>query len=376
MELGYDFRMSPGWRICLLGLGMVLVPDQVWAQAWVPETQTLSVDVGYSFAFSRNHAFENRFSQIDPETGEETTLTEDGGLHSQIFHLAVDYTPVRNLGIHVALPLVMSRCLFDEDPEKNLCQEHLLQPGFENLHDGNYRAWLTDLITEVRYKLTLPGEILFTPEVGILIPTNDYPTLGHVAPGRGLLELSAGFSTARGFPDLLGLYTHFHYHFSYVGSPNTPCRGCLADAVSPEIQPHRSTMDLEFGVFPYEWLSFRALVNVIFTHDGVSYGDPNVFPTSVRPVIDQINTQIESPYRERRLDHDALRRERVVLIGGGVGVSPTPDLTVGLLYQQWVWGVNTHDTSALSLNLTWRVFSEAPVVGEYKNPFEEEFYEE
>jgi hypothetical protein len=64
-----------------------------------------------------------------------------------------------------------------------------------DIDDGTWHGTLTDLLVTAHYQVS-KGPVAFAPYVGIVIPTHDYPTIGHAAPARGLDEYWLGFYTA------------------------------------------------------------------------------------------------------------------------------------------------------------------------------------
>jgi len=59
------------------------------------------------------------------------------------------------------------------------------------IDDGTWHSTFTDLQVTVNYQL-INGAFGLAPYVGALIPTHDYTTFGHAAPGRGLNEVWIG----------------------------------------------------------------------------------------------------------------------------------------------------------------------------------------
>jgi hypothetical protein len=350
---------------------LLLAPITAHAQAWVPTTHSLSADFGYTFAFSGRHAFESKYKQqaIDQCSaqvdGLDSRFTPDGGLHSHIFNFGIDYTPYENLAFRVSLPLVASRYLKEQDCEGRF---HIQTPGYY-VDDNQLHTAVSDIKGEARYMISLFDMLALTPAVGFSYPTWDYPTLGHASVGRGLWELTLGLNAGLSFGELVeGLYIHARYIFGVSQAPETPCDLCLVrigpeENVNPEVSVHRSYLDFEVGYFILDWLSVRVDLHWQTTHGGFAYGEQAV-------PQDGVDLQV---VQARFFDHDALRKEMFLLVGGGVGVSPIDGLVISALYQQWITGWNTHDTSAFSLTLSYQLFSLGEEVGEYEDPFEGEY---
>ena len=129
------------------------------------------------------------------------------------------------------------------------------------------------------------GAIAFAPYVGVIIPTHDYVTLGHAAPGRGLEEYWLGFYVATSLHQWIPrTYVDFRTNYAFV------------EEVA-NVSHDRTNLGLELGYYFNESVSARFFVARQWTHGGIGIPVP---PTD--PLF---------PY------HDQLAEDEFLNVGGG-----------------------------------------------------------
>jgi len=148
-----------------------LTAGLLWAgfahgQAWLPSQGSADLTFSYSDSWTTRHWLPN---------GD----TVDAG-HTRIltYSLAAEYSPTDRWMLALSLPLVQG-------------EYHGAHPHPTYVDDGSYHETITDLRMEAHYQLLL-NPLAIAPYVAYVLPTHEYETLGHAAPGRGLDELWVG----------------------------------------------------------------------------------------------------------------------------------------------------------------------------------------
>ena len=153
----------------------------------------------------------------------------------------------------------------------------------------------------MHYQFT-DGPVAVAPYVGVIIPTQEYVTFGHSAPGRGLEEYWVGFYAGTSLNEWIPrTYVQVRGNYAFV------------ERVM-DIAHDRSNATLEIGHFLTDRLSLRVLVSKQWTHGGINVPVPLDSP--LFPV------------------HDRLAAEEFVNLGAGVN-----------------WTINVGSVSTAS---TWR----------------------
>jgi hypothetical protein len=265
---------------------LVLAPPASHAQAWLPEKGSLSYSFDYTSILNKKHY---------TSTGSEVDVGHTG---IDILSIGASYSPSDRVLVSATLPYVTSR---------------YIGPGLGG-HDtendnGHWHDAVTDLQLTVHYQVT-DGPIAFAPYVGFVIPTNDYETFGHSAPGRGLEEYWIGFYVARSLNEWIPrTYVQLRGNYAFV------------DKVQ-DISHDRTNASLEIGYFLNQSVSARALVTRQWTHGGIDVPVPVTSP--VFP------------------DHDRLAAEELLNVGAGVSWYPNERMNFYGLYLQSVDGSNAH----------------------------------
>lgn len=276
------------------------------AQAWVGEQGSLDLALDYNYARSTKVVFNSDFE------------SPNAGVTTQQFMASAEYVPIQRLAVSVGLPLVLLK--FRGDPVAGL------HPGGSRYDDGDTHATLTDLRAGVRYQV-LDDVVALSPHLAGTLPVADYETVGNAVGGRHLMALHAGL----GVGTVIGAATYLHalYEFSLVEKYD-------ATPVTEEIGQNRSDIALTIG---HKLLDQRLDIhldgNLRLAHGGINF----------------VDFAMLDPDEERY--HDALLKEDILLVGGGLGYQLSNSLALSLSVRAFVWGNNTQNASVGALGITW-----------------------
>ncbi len=282
----------------LLGLG--LAPQLSQAQAWLPEKG--SYGFGFDFANSLN---EKHYTK----TGAEIDV---GHTDLEVYSLSGSYSPSDRVLINASLPFVNTR--------------HRGAGGGGHdteVDDGSWHGTVTDLQLSVHFQVT-DGPVAFAPYVGVIIPTNNYESFGHSAPGRRLDEYWVGFYAVTSLNEWIPrTYVQVRANYAFVEE----VLGIAHD---------RKNVTLEIGHFLTDRWSLRALASQQWTDGGVSVPVPVTSP--IFPV------------------HDRLAAEQFINVGASVGWTVNERISVYALYMEAIEGTNGHKLEhRLSLGMSYGV---------------------
>lgn len=266
---------------------LMLAPCVAGAQAWLPEKGSLSLSLDFSDVLNKDHY--NRF-------GDEVDV---GHTSIEITSLSASYSPSDRVHLSATLPYVNSR------------YRGAGGGGHDTpIDDGSWHGTVTDLLVTAHYQLA-DGAIGFAPYVGALIPTRNYESFGHSAPGRRLDEVWLGFYAARSLNDWIPrTYVQLRGNYAFVEE----VLGISHD---------RTNATLEIGYFINESWSARAIVSQQWTHGGIAV-----------PVV-----PMTSPLFP---EHDRLAAEEFINVGGGVSWAFNDRVSLYGLYMQSIEGTNAH----------------------------------
>ena len=175
-------------------VALVAAGRDAHAQAWVGDTGSLELNLGYNLGIS------------DKVVVDQGTDFPDAGSTTHELTLAAEYVPIEHLSVGVGLPLV----LIEYTGQKNAASAH---PGGGRYDDGNLHTTLTDLRAGARYQL-LEDPLALSPHVALSIPVANYETVGNAVAGRHLKALHLGLAAGRVFGE--STYAHALYEFSLV----------------------------------------------------------------------------------------------------------------------------------------------------------------
>lgn len=281
-------------RVVLAGAGiflcLALVPAVSHAQAWLPPKGSFSYSIDYSDVLNKKHY---------TSTGDEIDV---GHTDLNIASLSATYSPTDRIMISASIPYVKSRYRGPGGGGHNT-----------PIDDGTWHSTLTDLTLTASLQVS-DGVVGFAPYLGVIIPTHDYTTFGHSAPGRGLNEVWVGFYTAVSLNEWIPrTYVQLRGNYSFVEEVEN-------------IKHDRINGTLEIGYFPSPSWSIRALVTQQWTEGGINVP---VLPTD--PFYDTLFPV-----------HDILAAEEFVAVGGGGTWIINDRMSVYALYLESIEGSNAH----------------------------------
>jgi len=303
--------MTPSRAICSTAVVFALVASgSVWhdahAQAWVSDKGALDLSLDYNFATS------------DKIVGDQNIEFPDSGTTTHQFTLGAEYVPIDKLAVTVALPMA----LLKYTGNKTLYPH----PGGGSYDDGSTHATLTDLRAGVRYQV-LEEPFALAPHIAVSIPVADYEVEGNTVAGRHLKALHLGLGIGRVFG--ASSYVHLLYEFSLVEKDDT-------NADTEKYSQNRSDASFTVGHrFLEQKLDVHLDANGRLAHDGLNFSAFGAAPMDVQN------------------HHDAVLKEDILLLGGGVGYQISNALGVSLSARLFVTGVNTQNASVIAAGVTW-----------------------
>lgn len=275
---------SPAWLTLGAFILLLMRSRAADAQAWLPEAGSFNFNTAYSDNLNKKHYLPD---------GKEF---DAGQTRTQTIALNATYALTDDWLLEVGVPYVSAKY---SGPF----------PHPTEVDDGGYHASLTDVHLALHFQALLEPFAL-APYAAMVIPLEDYETLGHAAPGRGLQEYWLGFYAGKSLDEWLsGVYVVGRYNYAFVEK---------VVGVSHD----RSNLDFELGwFFTPEW-SVRTLFSAVETHGGIQVPVPRT-----HPLFDH---------------HDQLARERLRNVGVGLAWSMSDSIDVYVLYLESVWGESAH----------------------------------
>ncbi len=300
----------------VVGSMFVCVPLAAHGQAYVDEPNSLSANLGYTYAPSGKIVGE----LIDvPAT--------DMFIH--ILTTGLDYTtPVDGLQVEAELALVGVKLGEDDFT-------HLPAPG--EYDDGDLHFTPQDVKAGLRYQIK-PIE----PYLGLSfsvhgsMPTHEYPTSGYVAPGHHLKALYLGAAIARPFDPLLpDLFFHAEYTYALRERLDV-------DETTEELSRNFSDISGGLGYFLPWNLTIGADIFVHVSHGGLD--------------LDNINFITDSQLNY----HDQLLDEDFTLAGGSLTYTANDRLDITGSFRLFVRDVfvssqNTRNANLYGLSVSYKI---------------------
>jgi len=277
-------------RAVLAGAGvfvcLALVPTAARAQAWLPQKGSFSYSIDYSDTLNKKHYL--------PDGSERDV----GHTDLNIFTISGSYSPSDRISVNASLPFVKSR---------------YRGPGLGGhdtpIDDGTWHSTFTDLQFTVNYQL-VNGVFGLAPYVGAVIPTHDYTTFGHSAPGRGLDEFWVGTYAAISLNEWIPrTYVQVRGNYAFVEK----VMGISHDRINAT---------LEIGYFFNPSWNIRVIGSEQWTDGGINVPVPVTDPFF--PV------------------HDVLADEEFINVGGGATWVINERMSVYGLYMNSIEGSNAH----------------------------------
>lgn len=302
-------RVAAGMLLLGSSALVLLAPSAASAQAWVPPKGegylTLSFQSLDADKFFFSDASDRR--PVDHQLGGRT-LVIDG-----------DFGITDKLAVTASAAYVDGR--FTEGDNPNVESPHHGLPT----DDGSWHGSWQDARVSLRFMQSV-GAWVLTPAAAVVVPLQDYPTLGHAAVGRGLNELQLEFDAGR-LIDLSGrpAYVQGGYRYTFAES---------IEGVSPD----RSNLFLELGYLAHRRLTLRGFADWRDSHGGIE--NPQDI---IRPDEDDSNFHL----------HDRLAAARWLRLGVGASTPVAPGVDLFVSVAKTVDGENAPDSMTFSVGTTW-----------------------
>lgn len=296
----------------VVGLALLFTPLVARAQAYVDDPNSLSFNVGYTYAPSG--IIKGSITDV-PAT--------DMFIH--IWTPGVDYTtPVNGLQLETELSLVAVKLGKDDFTH---------QPAPGPWDDGELHFTPTDIKAGLRYQIKpIEQYIGLAFSVHGSVPTHDYPTNGFVAPGHHLKALYLGGAIARTFdPIIPNLF--FHGEYTLVLRERLDI-----DETTKDVPRNYSDYSAGLGYFLPANFTIGADVFAHISHGGLD--------------MDNINYVTDS----QLMYHDQLLDEDFILAGGELTYSVNDRMDISALFRLFVDGSNTRNANLYGLSASYQVF--------------------
>lgn len=270
--------------VSLAAVAAVSLAPAALAQAWLPSKGSVGVSLDHTYTLNKKH-FTSTGDEIDA-----------GHTQTHVLVAGMSWSPADRVMFKIGLPLVQTK--YDGD---------FPHPG--EIDNGRTHRKVTDFQASFHYQL-VDGPFALAPFMGLNIPVQDYTTLGHASPGRGLNEFTVGFFAAQSLHEWIPRsYVQMRYSYAFVEE---------VAGVSHD----RSNVDLEVGYFLSPDWSLRLLGSWQDTYGGVQIPIPPSNPLF--------------PF------HDQLAEDDHLDAGGGIAWQVTDRIAVHTLYMHGLKGQNSH----------------------------------
>ena len=275
----------------------------VFAQAWLSPKGEGTVSLLYQYGFDRYHAL----------SGGEAV--DRGRIFMQALMADVDYSLTGRLAVRVAVPFIQGRYSGSDG--------HWLIRGRPEtavkLDNGSYHGGLQDIRLDVRYNASRK-HLMVTPFFQAILPSRDYPTLGHGAVGTAQREYRTGVNVGRRLdPILPKAYIQGRYAFG------------LVERVA-NIAPKRSYGEFQLGYFLTPRLSVQGSAVWTHSHNGIDF-IAGRFPDNLSD--------------EQWRNHDRISRVNLLDLGGAANFAVNRSTTIFLGFGHSAYGTNTHLRAAV-----------------------------
>ena len=280
-------------RRILAGLTLgLLAAASARGQAWLPPKGEVLLSFGYGNLYSAHHYR----LDLPPTSAPGPTRTQSLGL-------AIGYGITERLALTVSIPFVDS-IYHGNAPHK--INGVILTPD-----DGQYHGFFQDYRINLGYQL-LNGAFALSPFVTVVIPSHDYPTLSHAAPGKGLNQVLLGFAAGASLDRVVpGTFAELYYNYAFVEKV-------------VGINTNRSDFGFQAGYFLTPSLGLRFLSAGYYTHGGIAYNSPGGLP----------------PYLY--VHHDQIGKSENLSVGGGLSYVLSGSTEVSFSYLRDIHGKTGH----------------------------------
>ncbi|MBZ5618991.1 MAG: hypothetical protein LAQ69_09745 [Acidobacteriia bacterium] len=289
------YSLKPSFSLVALA---VSVPWCVHAQAWINPKDQGTVSLLYQYGFDRYHVLSQ---------GE---VVDRGHTSLQATMLDVDYSLTDRLAVRVALPFI--------EGKYTGTQPHLLVRGqpdtIVELDDGRYHGGLQDFRFDVRYNVS-QKYLMVTPFFQAIVPSHDYPTLGHGAAGTDQREYRVGVNFGRQLdPWLRKAYVQGRYAFGMVQE-------------TAHVAPKRSYVEFQLGYILSRRLSVQGSTVWTHSYNGIDFIN-GLFPNNLT--------------EEQYLNHDRISRINLLDVGASSTYAITRKTNLFAGWGRSISGTNTH----------------------------------
>jgi hypothetical protein len=290
-------------RSAVLGGLAILVGAPVHAQAWLPPRGEAALTLGYNGMWATHHIDYKGHSN-----GPGDMIWNNVGLD-------LSYGVTDRLAVRVGVPFVVSKYdgKFPHPPLAGVTAED----------DGHWHSRFQDLTSELRYRVT-SGSLVVTPFTGLVVPTHDYPSYGHGAVGRDLVEGRFGVAAGRLLDPLLpNAYLQVRYAY-------------LVPEKVLGLSHNSSNLVVNLGYLVGSSLSLQAIGAWEKTYGG--WRAQVDFPARTNPDF---------------LHHDQLQRTEYFRLGGVAAYAITSSLDVNLFGYSTVSARSDVNMSSLGMAFTY-----------------------
>jgi hypothetical protein len=286
--------------------GFLISTHAAFAQAWVPDKGEGAVAFSVQELNVKKHL-------------SATTVRDSGHINTVVLLTDVTYGLTNKMAVDLAVPFVSS---IYAGPKPH--------PGTD-IDNGKFHSSLTDIRFSVRYNVSRKGAV-FTPYIGSIVPSHDYPFYGHAAAGERLRELQVGAYVAKLFTSgVPRMFVSSRIAYGFVEKVL-------------DVSHNKSMGDLEVGYFVNP--SFRAfgMLNGAYTHGGID------FPLSGLTGLPLVYQPV----------HDIIQRVNYLHAGGGFAYSVNDSVDVFGSFSRLVAGRNGHALNrGITFGASWS-FSRRP----------------
>jgi len=279
----------------LAGLTAGLVLSTVaGAQAWLAPKGEAWLTFGYGNIYSAHH-YGLGVKPPDPSAG----VTRN-----QTLGLVLGYGITDRLAMNVSIPFVDS--IYHGTKEHRDLNGVILTPD-----DHHYHGTFQDYRINLGYQ-ALSGTVSVAPFATVVIPSHDYATLSHAAPGKGLNQLLLGFAAGATLDRIVpGTFVEAYYDYAFVEKV-------------VNINTNRSDYGFQAGYFITPTLGVRFISAGYYTHGGIPYNNPRDLPL------------------ELYLHHDQISKSSNGSVGGGLNYVLTGSTEISVSYLRSIYGRTGH----------------------------------
>ena len=265
-------------------------------QAWLPPQGEAWLTFGYGNIYSAHHYRLN----LPPDATPGPTRTQTLGI-------VAGYGLSDKFALNVSIPFVNS--IYHGD------RPHRINGVILTPDDGRYHGNFQDFRINLGYQ-ALSGTVAIAPFLTVVIPSNDYPTLSHAAPGLGLNQVLLGFAAGASLDRIVPrTYAELYYNYAFVEK-------VLG------INVNRSDFGFQTGYFITPSLGLRFLAAGHYTHGGIAYETPASFFLPDHPELYAV--------------HDQIGKSSNVSVGGGLSYELTGNTQVSFSYLRSIYGKTGH----------------------------------